>query len=170
MRELSNTDATFSDDRVYRYALCRVWDCDGPPFVVIGLNPSTADERQDDPTIRRCIGFAKREGFGAYFMLNLFGLRATYPKVMKAHREPIGVGNDAAIARIATLPGATVVAAWGTHGAHQNRDIDVYSALQALGVDVHCFGTTKGGFPKHPLYLPNGAPLVRYTAGALVLA
>jgi len=85
--------ATFSTDRVYRYALWRVWDAALPSFVVIGLNPSTADETENDPTIRRCIGFAKREGCGGLVMLNLFAVRATDPRVMMAHPEPIGPDN-----------------------------------------------------------------------------
>lgn len=62
--------AVFSPDRAHRYRLTREWYSDRPPFVVIGLNPSTADESQDDPTIRRCLSFARREGCGSLVMVN----------------------------------------------------------------------------------------------------
>jgi len=158
------TGATFSPCRIYRYALWRAWDFQKPTLIVIGLNPSTADERQDDPTIRRCIGFAKRVGCGRYVMLNLFAFRATETKVMKAHLEPIGPDNDAAIAGWAAFGGSRIVAAWGVHGAWQNRDTQVCRLLKSLDVHLECFGTTKDGYPKHPLYLPNAAALVRYRA------
>jgi hypothetical protein len=158
----STTGATFSACRTYRYALWRAWDFQKPTLIVIGLNPSTADEYQDDPTIRRCISFAKREGCGRYVMLNLFGLRATDPKVMKAHREPIGPDNDAAIAAWAAFGNSRIVVAWGVHGTWHNRAAQVCRVLRSLDVHLECFGRTKDGCPKHPLYLPNAAALVRY--------
>ncbi len=107
---LSHSGATFSQCRTWRYALWRRWDSSKSPLIVIGLNPSTADERQDDPTIRRCINLAKREGCGSYVMLNLFAFRARDPKVMKAHAEPIGPENDVAIAAWCTFGSSNVVA------------------------------------------------------------
>lgn len=161
-----DTGATFSDDRRHRYDLWRTWDKRLPRFIVIGLNPSTADETEDDPTIRRCIGFAFRERMGGLVMLNLFGFRATDPKVMRAESEPIGPHNDATIARWVTTPGAIVVAAWGVNGSHRDRDVQVCAAIHALDVEVLCFGTSAGGFPLHPLYLPADKRLVRYRGGA----
>jgi hypothetical protein len=158
----TTTGATFSPCRTYRYALWRAWDFRKPTLIVIGLNPSTADERQDDPTIRRCVNFAKRIGCGRCVMLNLFGLRATDPKVMKAHPEPVGPENDAAIAAWAALGSARIVAAWGVHGAWRNRDTQVCCLLKSLDAHLECFGTTKYGYPRHPLYVPNGAQLARY--------
>jgi hypothetical protein len=155
--------AQFSDDRRYRYALWREWES-GPTvrsFVVIGLNPSTADESEDDPTIRRCIAFAKREGCGRLVMLNLFALRATDPRVMKAHPEPVGIDNDGVIWR-RTQPSLgdqpIVVAAWGVHGVHRDRDMRV----RQFAPPLVCFGVTKDGHPRHPLYLRADAPLVPY--------
>jgi len=139
----------FSPDRAHRYTLWREFDLTNSDFVqFIGLNPSTADEVQDDPTVRRCIDFAKRWGFGALCMTNIFGFRATDPRVMKAHPEPIGPDNDAWLARIAAGAGL-VVAAWGTHGVFMDRGRAVQSYLHNLS----CLGTTKDGSPRHPLYV-----------------
>ncbi len=153
----ARSGASFSADRVYRYSLWRQWNDVLPVFVVIGLNPSTADETLDDPTIRRCLGFAKREGCGALVMLNLFALRATDPKTMLGHPEPIGQHNDSTIREYAQREGHVIVAAWGAHGSHLGRGETVRARVPGL----RCFGLTKGGEPKHPLYLSSNAPLVR---------
>lgn len=157
--------AHFSSDRLYRYSLYRDWDRwqNMRSFVVIGLNPSTADEFVDDPTIRRCIGFAKREGCGRLVMLNLFAIRATDPKVMLAHAAPIGDENDAVIRHCTSFTTGRpplVVAAWGAHGHHLGRDREV----RRLVADLRCFGTTKDGQPRHPLYLKADTPLVPLAA------
>jgi hypothetical protein len=165
--------AHFSPDRQYRYMLYRDWASwsNMRTLVVIGLNPSTADETEDDPTIRRCIAFAKREQCGRLVMLNLFALRATDPRVMKAHAEPIGPENDAVIrhwTRDEYDWSNIVVAAWGVHGSHLNRAI----TARLLTPQLYCFGVTKDGHPRHPLYLRADTPLVRYplTERAPVLA
>jgi hypothetical protein len=155
--------AHFSPDRQYRYALWRDWSSwsNMRTLVVIGLNPSTADESEDDPTIRRCIAFAKREQCGRLVMLNLFALRATDPRVMKAHDEPVGFENDAVIrhwTRDEYDWSNIVVAAWGVHGVHMGRSLTV----RLLTPQLYCFGVTKDGHPRHPLYLRNDTPLVRY--------
>lgn len=152
--------AVFSKDRRYRYALTRDWAVtkDAPAFVVIGLNPSTADETQDDPTIRRCIGFAKREGFQRLLMLNLFAFRATDPKAMMQADDPVGPRNDAMLTS-ACVKHNFVVAAWGTKGGYRGRDADVCIMLDQR---IYCLGRTKDQYPKHPLYLPSDAQLVPY--------
>lgn len=142
----------FSPCRQYRYTLWREWDMLNPKYAMfVGLNPSTADETQDDPTIRRCVGFAKAWGYGALCMTNLFAFRATDPKVMKAASDPIGPDNDEWLKRMAA--GASViVAAWGTHGCLGHRNIVVMDLLPGL----MCLGKTKDDYPRHPLYLPKG--------------
>jgi hypothetical protein len=140
--------AAFSPCRTYRYALWREWN-DGPTVTFIGLNPSTADETKDDPTIRRCVGFAKSWGFGGLIMANLFALRATDPTEMLRHPEPVGPDNDAWLRGLAGRSGK-VIAAWGVHGTHRKRDKAV---LQMLGDKLHALALTKAGLPKHPLYL-----------------
>lgn len=142
--------AEFSPDRVYRYVLYRNWDDTKPKVLFIGLNPSTADESVDDPTIRRCKRFAADWGYGGLIMANLFAVRATDPKVMIAHDAPIGPENSEwlrALAGEADL----VIAAWGNHGVHMQRDLAVLSFLP----NARCLGLTKNGKPRHPLYLPS---------------
>lgn len=142
--------AEFSPCRTYRYDLERHWHEGCGKVAFIGLNPSTADETQDDPTIRRCIGFAKSWGFSGLHMLNLFAYRATDPKDMKLADDPIGPDNDRYILQVANECIA-VIAAWGTHGVYRGRDNQVKRLLPEL----HCLKITKGGHPSHPLYLPK---------------
>ncbi len=141
-------DATFSSCRRYRYSLERRWDKGLPTVMFIGLNPSTADETVDDPTIRRCIGFAINWGYGSLIMTNLFGLRSTDPRGLLNVKDPIGRCNDMWLDR-AYSTSDLVVAAWGAKGHLFERDLQVSKRLE----DLHCLGTTKGGHPKHPLYL-----------------
>lgn len=151
MNPESMVGAKFSEDRVYRYQLWRVWDDKKPYLNVIGLNPSTADERKDDPTIRRCISFAKAWGFGGLYMTNLFAYRATKPADMKKYPEPIGQENDRYLRETAINSGLCV-AAWGANGGHQGRDAQV----EALIPNLYVFRLTeKSGVPEHPLYLPK---------------
>lgn len=149
-------ETIFSPCRAYRYTLWREFDLDqrGGYAMFIGLNPSTADEVQDDPTIRRCIGFAKRWGYGALCMTNLFAYRAIDPLDMKRHPHPVGPENEQHLVRCAAEAGV-VVAAWGTHGYFMARGREVSTMLD----DLHCLGVTKDGSPKHPLYLPKNAEL-----------
>ncbi len=157
--------AAWSPCKAYRYALWRWWGPPaGPYMAVIGLNPSTADENKDDPTLRRCIHFARREGCAALVMVNLFAFRATQPRVMKEADEPIGPDNDR-ILREVCGGAAIVVAAWGDDGAHESRSTDVEYLLVQAGIKPRCFGWTKSGQPRHPLYQANDAPLVTFGLG-----
>jgi hypothetical protein len=160
---LERREAVFSDSLVYRYRLSRLWDPGVPPMVVIGLNPSTAAARADDPTIRRCRRFARREGCGGLVVVNLFGYRATDPADLKAAADPVGPDNDTFI-RDAARSGFPVVAAWGAGGLLHGRDRAVIDAVTALRAPLWCLGLTRDGHPRHPLYLPAGAPLRRYRA------
>lgn len=140
----------FSDDRLYRFTLWREWDMMNSRYAMfVGLNPSTADEIKDDPTIRKCIGFAKRWGYGALCMTNLFAFRATDPRKMKGCSKPIGVQNDRWLAACAR-DAAIVVAAWGINGEHMGRDQEVVKLVDNL----HYLRSTKHGHPEHPLYIP----------------
>lgn len=165
-----NRETIFSPDRVYRYTLWREWGVkfEGktqPLFEplkpslndyvqFIGLNPSTADETKDDPTVRRCIDFAKQWGFGAMCMTNLFAFRATDPKAMKVRSFPEGEGNIEWLCKIGANAGLIVVA-WGSHGAHYHRDQMVLNILRGNNLKLHCLGRNQDGTPKHPLYLPK---------------
>jgi len=153
--------AILSDDRKHRFILTRTWDADRPQVLFIGVNPSTADENNDDPTIRRCIGFAKRWDFGGLMMANLFSIRATDPKEMKASDEPNLEINDLWLKNAATKC-SFVVAAWGNHGKHLNRDKEVRELMRVYEVPLFCFGITKSKQPLHPLYQKNDAKLYGY--------
>lgn len=123
----------------------------------IGLNPSTADETTDDPTIRRCMGFARAWGYQALCMANLFAYRATKPSDMMGADDPIGPENDHTLATLSKDAGV-VIAAWGNHGSFLGRD----QAVTRLISQFHCLRLTDSGNPAHPLYLPAGLSPVTY--------
>lgn len=156
----TSSDAVFSDDRVYRYALHRSWEpCTKPGFVLwILLNPSTADEKVLDPTLRRCQHFTWTWGFGAFFIVNLYAFRSTKPKVLWTVRDPVGgPNNDLAIVDGAKRA-ALVVGGWGTN-AQKSRQYDVWKMLESHSIQIQCLGFNKNGSPEHPLYIPSGTPL-----------
>ncbi len=144
--------AIYSDCERYRYALTRIWDPSGGRVLFVMLNPSTATEVQNDPTVERCERRARALGFGSFRVTNIFAWRDTDPKKMRAAADPIGPENDAAI-----LEGSqwadTIVAAWGTHGAHLDRGAAVARLLQGTGKQLFHLGLTQAGHPKHPLYI-----------------
>lgn len=148
--QIISKTAQFSTCRKYRYALWRWWDRTKPYAMFIGLNPSTADETNDDPTIRRCIGFVAEWGYGGLCMANLFAFRATDPKNMMKHPEPIGPKNDYWLLELSRQAGI-VIAAWGAKGEYKHRSKTACAALR----DLKCLGLTKTGHPRHPLYLPK---------------
>lgn len=145
--ELIETGAKFSKCRIYRYALWRVWDKSLPFVMFIGLNPSTADETKNDPTIKRCIGFAKDWGYGGVYVVNLFAFRATLPKEMKLADKPIGPRNMSWLTKTSEKCDM-IVGAWGNDGDHLNQSAAVISAFPKM----HCLNINKSGHPAHPLY------------------
>jgi hypothetical protein len=148
-----STGADFSLCRTWRYRLQRRWT-DGPLVAFILLNPSTADETLDDPTIRRCIGYAKGWGYGGLVLGNIFAFRATDPKVMKAAADPVGPDNDAWLEKIAGQVGmGHLVCGWGGHGEHQGRGKTVMERLIGAGHLPKALTLTGNGMPGHPLYL-----------------
>lgn len=164
MKTTHERKTQFSPCRKYRYALWREWDCDlltgcaddsahATEFLmIIGLNPSTADETLDDQTIRRCIGFAKAWGYGALCMTNLFAFRATEPEDMKKQENPVGMDNQHHLLQCASSAGL-VLAAWGNHGSFRQQDFTVRQWLSGIGITLHCLKLNKDGSPKHPLYV-----------------
>ncbi|WP_027947183.1 DUF1643 domain-containing protein [Amycolatopsis taiwanensis] len=140
--------AVISPCGTYRYELTRRWS-DGPPVGWVMLNPSTADANLDDPTIRRCIAFAKAWGYGGIVVRNLYALRATDPRELDRHSEPIGPDNDAHLARCVGEP--LTIVAWGARGGDRGRE--VLGLLASRGVRPHLLATTGDGQPRHPLYL-----------------
>lgn len=150
-----------AEGRRYRYWLHRELAAEGKDgLVFVLLNPSTADALEDDPTIRRCVGFGKRWGFRELTVVNLFALRATSPAVLRQHgAAAIGSRNDDALRWARNAPRTrTVVAGWGNHGMHLERDL----AAMAIARPMMALRTTKLGCPAHPLYLPSSAELLPY--------
>lgn len=202
MAEYLQSGANISPCGNYRYRLWREWrlgnstqwdmwtEDDGSPAldgagqqigeplscVFVMLNPSTADGNQDDPTIRRCMNFAKRFGFDRLDVVNLFAWRATSPKdLMKVgpERDPCGIDNQQAF-QAALDSAGMVVCAWGAHGTHLGQDQtalgwieDCLEILRDEGRDVPlvALGLTKDGHPRHPLYLPNDAQPMAFANG-----
>ena len=146
--------ATFSKDRRYRYLLQRCVGASQSRVLFIMLNPSSADEERNDPTIRRCIGFARDWGFGLLEVVNLFALMSTDPKGLLETEDPVGPDNDATI-QDALQRADKVILAWGNQGSrHRERAAQVMKmALDAS--TPHHLGMTKLGFPRHPLLLPR---------------
>ncbi len=144
--------AVYSDCERYRYSLTRIWEPNGRKALFVMLNPSTATEVQNDPTVERCERRARALGFGAFQVTNIFAWRDTDPRKMRASAEPVGPANDASI-----LAGAEwadqVIAAWGTHGAHLDRGAQVEELLRNTGQPLFHLGLSKEGHPKHPLYI-----------------
>jgi hypothetical protein len=155
--------ARFSRDRRYRYRLWRRWDRSRPSVAFCMLNPSTADERSDDPTIRRCIGFARDWGYGGVEVVNLFALRGTDPRELRRARDPVGERNDAHLLAVAARSAAVVIA-WGIHGALHARDARTLAMLCRRS-RLLALGWTKTGAPRHPLYLRRDARPTPVPAG-----
>ncbi len=148
----SASGALFSPCRRWRYLLWRRWDESKPVANFLMLNPSTADEVKLDPTCSRARDYADRWGYGALIVTNVFGWRATDPAEMKAVKDPVGPGNDAAIVR-AARDAALVVCAWGNHGAFLGRSSRVKALLKEE--KLYALRVNANGEPAHPLYLPG---------------
>jgi len=154
--------AELSHCLLYRYALWRRWGS-GPQVLFVMLNPSTADEKTDDPTVRRCIGFAKAWGFGSLAVGNLFAYRATSPAELYSTLDPVGSENDRWL-RLLHEESSLTLAAWGNHGRLLGRSIAYRRTMSGL----HILGLTRLGEPRHPPYVasdlvpqPWSAPLDR---------
>jgi hypothetical protein len=144
----------------YRYLLDREWPAPLSPVghvqlnaLFVMLNPSTADAVLDDPTVRRCIAFAKTWGYSTLTVCNLFALRATSPRDLRAHPDPVGPENDNYIYHRSAVADL-IVAAWGAHGGYLNRSEKVLDVLARNG-PVFKLGLTASGEPRHPLYVPG---------------
>ncbi|MDA7527499.1 DUF1643 domain-containing protein [Planctomicrobium sp.] len=145
--------AIYTDCELYRYVLTRTWDGDGTNRAVfIGLNPSTATEYQNDPTVARCINYAKAWGHDSMTMLNAFAYRSTDPKGLKTIEDPVGEGNDRYILR-ECKKGTRIILCWGTHAAYLERGTKLLTKLNGLSQELTCLKITKAGHPSHPLYL-----------------
>ena len=161
--------ASFSDDRAHRYDLGRVWDYGKPTRLWIMLNPSTADEVENDPTVERCFRRSIDDGYGSFVVCNIFALRSTDPRVLYKHADPIGEKNDEVIlgwCRDVFDEGkqGQIVCAWGTHGRLKNRGKLVMETLLKASLPLHALGMSKREQPIHPLYVAyDRKPFQLYT-------
>lgn len=149
--------AGFSRCRRYRYWLRRDWDRALPQCAFIGLNPSTADAQTDDPTLRRCMGFARQWGYGSLLLVNLFGFRATDPAALSTVSDPVGPRANHWLRR-AAAESPLLVAAWGNGGQLFERATRVAHLIH----NAQCLGVTAQGMPRHPLYCPKRSCLIPY--------
>jgi hypothetical protein len=157
----TESDAVLSVDEKHRYRLDRTWDREKPVLVFIMLNPSTADAKTDDPTIRRCMSFADDLGCGGVSVYNLFSLRTPYPEELWRSTDRVRLEALAELLHgLATINYVDVVAAWGAAPKATERAERVKQALSESGVTTMCLGRTKSGAPRHPLYIRRGTPLV----------
>lgn len=170
--------AVISSDGLYRYSLTRIWgplmDPDPKVMLFVMLNPSTADADIDDPTIRRCIAFARREGATALQVVNLFAYRATNPADLLKVADPVGPANNDYILYAADAA-TWVVCGWGAQPIAQGRARIVTEGLRRrlatnpdipnIGWSLRCLGTTASGAPRHPLYIKGAQPLEIYPGG-----
>lgn len=161
MARYFENDATISDCGRYRYLLRRTWDTKTPRALFVMLNPSTADARVDDPTIRSCVRLSSALQFGSLEVVNLFAWRATEPDELMTAAEPVGEKNDVAI--MSALGRCDLaVCAWGAHTAAVKRARQVIEMMRSHRPAIFCFDKTKSGAPKHPLYIKTGTPLLAY--------
>lgn len=149
--------AVFDASRTYRFLAWRFWN-EEPRVMFVGLNPSTADEYENDATIRRCLSFAEKWGYGGIYMCNIFAYRTTYPYTL-AHCEAIHAANIPAITMASKLVVQTVLA-WGDGVEQVNEGGLVANHIREIIAPSMCFGFTQKGNPRHPLYLPGDAELV----------
>ena len=150
-----NTGANFSQDRMYRYALWRIWNEDKPLVMFIGLNPSKAHETKDDPTIKRVTRFTYDWGYGGFYMMNLFAFVTPYPRELMLAIDPLGE-NDGWLEKVA-VDCERVVFAWGAFGDPKGLQMirDRAEAVKGKFPGAYCIRKTKGGHPEHPLFLPG---------------
>ncbi len=188
--DLGDRSAVISPCQRYRYRLTRQVGPGSRAAAFIMLNPSTADYARDDPTVRKCVAFARLWQCGELIVVNLFAYRATDPKAMLRAEDPVGPENmghvewaalqangssggeprTGAARDFSRGPGGSspgeppgpVVCAWGAHGFHLDQDMKIMALLRALGVRPMCLGVTDGGHPKHPLYIGRDIELEPY--------
>jgi hypothetical protein len=143
--------AIFSTCDQYRYLLRRTWSKDGPNIVFVMLNPSTATELKNDPTVERCQRRAS-ERYGSFTIVNIFALRSTDPKALYVHSDPVGERNDEMIID-ACRDADKVICGWGNHGILHQRGAQVMKLIRTIPKTVFAFKITKSGQPQHPLYI-----------------
>ena len=147
---IKESGADFSDCRMYRYTLWRTWDDSKSKVMFLGLNPSTADEVKNDPTVTRCINYSKSWGYGGMYMMNIFSFRTTYPIELKKAKNPIGKDNDYWIQKIYRRVDKCI-GAWGNDGDFKRRSNEIFKIIPK----IYCLKLNQSGQPAHPLYLKS---------------
>ena len=154
-------DAVISECGKYRYLLRRAWDQEKPRALLVMLNPSTADAALDDATIRSCVRLLSGQGYGSMEVVNVYAYRATDPSELAKQPDPFGPRNAATVAA-AVARCDVVICAWGAYPPARDHARRILNEVRARRLAVYCFGKTKAGAPKHPLYIKSGTSLQTY--------
>lgn len=155
----TTSEVIFSNCESYRYELTRVWNTKAHRILFVMLNPSTATENKNDPTVARCESRARSLGFGSYRVCNIFALRSTNPRELYQSDFPIGEDNNEAI-RKGCYWADKIVCAWGNHGELLDRGKEVEQLLRGTGNHLWHLGLTKINNPRHPLYISHSQPFI----------
>ena len=148
--------AKLDAERTHRYYLYRIWNKELPLLAFIGLNPSTAAEEKNDPTINKIINITNFNGYGGFYMFNLFTIVSPDPKVL--HKLVDDFGYNLSIIKSITMQlKMNIVFCWGNFETYGRDQI-----MKELFKDSYALGINKNGSPKHPLYLPTETKLIRY--------
>lgn len=157
---MSKSGAIIDQSGAYRYRLWRTFDSGNGIVAFIMLNPSTADAEQTDPTLTRCMGFAKSWGYRRLEVVNLFAYRATDPKELLKANDPIGPENDKYILEV-VQSADMIVAAWGEKGKINRRNQQVVNILKPI-TDLHVLEMLKCGHPRHPLFAKSNIQPIKF--------
>jgi len=160
MKQIMNQGAAIDPTGLYRYSLWREWDANAPRVAFVMLNPSRADANTDDPTLRRCLGFARSWGCGSIEVVNLFAYRASRPDILRVVLDPVGPENDRYLQE-AVERADQIIVAWGNRGSLRNRYQTVSSWLMSRE-NLYCLGITQIGHPHHPLYVRSSKTPLSY--------
>lgn len=157
------SSAVISECGTFRYELVRSWDNMLPQMIFVMLNPSTADHETDDNTIRKDIGFAKRNGCGSIRVYNIWAYRATDPKGLEKYGWKEGHENRYWLSQAISMGamGSKIVCAWGANARNRREPLEFIENARRQNVPLYALGLTLDGIPRHPLYLRNDSPLIR---------
>ena len=165
MNAVIEKTAIISDDLKYRYVLTRVFDEKLPMIAFVGLNPSTADAEDDDPTINKCIRYCKSWGYGGFYMVNLFAFRSPYPETLFIENDPIGPKNDNHLIEVFSKV-SKVICCWGNTGTYRGRNVDVLKNIN----DPYCLSINGSGEPTHPLFIKSDLKPIFYNADTISIS
>lgn len=157
--------AIFSQDRCYRYLLRRFWDDALPPLPIVMYNPSTGDDRANDPTIRACIAIAQRRKFGSLVIANLHAFVTSSPRFLRQQVDPFGPDNSVHLRSLIALAvdtGSPILCAWGANLVVSNADISFTRRARTHKARTVCLGYSSRSAPRHPLFVARSTPFEEY--------